>query len=470
MAKKQAKNNIPGLVSITDIVIKDFLNRDLKDFAMYVLQSRALPSAMDGLRIGARKIVWAALKGKLSKSKSYQKLPTFIGEAMGFKYAHGDASIKNTTEQLCMSHVSRLHPLSIIGQIASLRSGKVNTAARYLSIEASKNLDVFRADNELLTILNEEGEDIEPKYFLPIIPFLLTYRTNSPGFGFSYRCMSYSIDSIIDNCIQAILHGSCKLGLDTHQLIPDIAGIKRENFVYNSNRECWFNVGEYYVDKEHDFVSIYDLPYNIQFENYETYLMGLAEKGLIKSFQNFSMDGKIHYKVEFFKGALQKLNRLDLYKRLKLVTKISPDIINVIAPNQKTILFFEDAYEYIDWFVKARLEYYEKRKVKTIALLELRIAELKEINKFIQLVIDGKLEIRNVPIADIKARLDKEGIRHSVLRLNISKLTKDEIAEHLQEIADNEAQLEYIKNTTIEEMYVKELVEFKANYSSIINK
>ena len=33
----------------------------------------------------------------------------------------------------------------------------------------------------------EDNKFTEPKYFLPIIPLTLLWRTNSPGFGFSFR-------------------------------------------------------------------------------------------------------------------------------------------------------------------------------------------------------------------------------------------------------------------------------------------
>jgi DNA topoisomerase-2 len=460
---------------ITRIPISEFLNKDLKNYAMYVLKTRALPSAMDGMRVGARKILWAGINGRLKKRNAEIKMPTFIGESMSYHYNHGDVSIKNTIEQLSSVNVFEYAPFNITGQIETLRSGKVNTAARYLSIESNNNIDLFTKDLELVEHQTDEGDKIEPKYLLPIIPMLLLYRTNSPGFGFSYRCMSYSIDSVIDNCIQAISRGTCNDGLYYIPLQPKISdlsgiGIKPENLIYNYNRQIWYNVGEYTIREEHDEMIITDLPYIVNLPKYDEHLHELCDKQVIKSFQDFSMDGQIKYLIKFYAGGIRKLynkNPLEFFKKFKLVTSIPPDIINVIEKNQQTILFFDDAYQYIDYFVKERLKIYDKRKTLTIKVLEEKINQLSEIIRFIEYVIKGELEIRNVAVNIIEKFLTGKKIPISVLKIPVSKLTKEEIEKHYQEINELQIQLDYIKRTSIDTMYLSELIELKRKYCEV---
>lgn len=455
---------------VQSIRISDFLNTDVKDYAMYVLRTRALPSVMDGMRIGARKILWAGLNGPLKKPGYEIKMPSFIGQSMSYHYNHGDTSIKNTIEQLAYKHVIKYCPFHVIGQIESLFSGKVNTAARYLQIESTPELDLFKYDMELLEHQTDEGDKIEPKYLLPILPMLLLYRTNSPGFGFSYRCMSYTLDSIIDNMILAITSGSCYLGDTYIQLQPEINEIKSENLIYNWNKEQWYNVGEYVLDFETDVMVITALPYNTNLPAYDEHLNGLAEKGIIKSFADSSKDDKIHYKIQFYPKRLKMMFRQDkmkFFKTFKLVTSIPKDIINVIDTNGDKILFFEDAYQYIDYFVKLRLNVYKQRKEFTILEIEKELVRLDGIIRFIMAVVNGELEIRNRPIAEIKAWLSQAEISEDVLKIAISKVTKDEIVKHQQTIQDLKDKLEYIKSTPIEELYINELIEIKQKYSVI---
>ena len=85
--------------SIVKRYTKDFLNTEVKEYAIYVIKTRSLPSVMDGMRIGARKILYAAITGDLKKNNKI-KMPSLIGDTMKLEFHHGDISLKNTIEQL----------------------------------------------------------------------------------------------------------------------------------------------------------------------------------------------------------------------------------------------------------------------------------------------------------------------------------------------------------------------------------
>lgn len=459
-------------LEIIDNSVKTFLNTKVKDFAKYVIETRAMPSLMDGMRPGGRKILYAAMTGELSKKETI-KLPTLIGNSMAFHYNHGDAALMNTIVQLASSHVLKYHPLEIIGQIGTLKVPKSDTAPRYLHVEKSPYLEWFKHDIELLERLKEEGDLIEPKYFLPIVPIVLLYRTNSPGYGFSYRSFSYTLDSIIDNCIKSILSGSCEPQIDAIcsneiQIIPEINGIKHENLIYNSSKESWYNVGEYTLNIEKDQIIITDLPYNISFETFNEHLLNLKDKAYILDFTNLSMDGKIRYVIQFAKNRLNILmkDQWKFFQQMKLYSKIPKDTLNCIDIDGKMI-YFETPYKLIDHFIKRRIFFYEKRKTRTINLLREEIKDISDKIKFIQLIIDEKIIINKRSIADIKIDLNKYSLSTELLKLSIGRLTQDEITKQEKNKKEVEDYLEYILKTPSKEMYIKELIEFKKKYSQI---
>jgi DNA topoisomerase-2 len=458
----------PENITVTQRSIEDFLNTEVKEFAHYVIRTRAMPNLMDGLRIGARKILWAAINGDLSK-KDKIKLPSLIGDTMKLEYNHGDASLMNTIVQLGSKHIYRYTPIEVLGQIGSLRIPDCDTAPRYLYVKKTPYLDFFKTDMELIDFVIDEGQKLEPKYFLPIIPISLLWRTNSPGFGFSYRSFSYNFDSLIDNCIKAIIKGSCNSDTDEIPLIPFVEGIKPENIIFNANKNSWYSVGEYSINLDTDQVIISDLPYNVSLDKYDAHLQSLLEKNYITSFTDAGMDGKIRYVLQFSRGRL-KLISSDLwkfFKTLKLFTKVHKDTLNVIDEDGKTILFFETPYELIDAFVKRRLNFYQKRKVRTIAILKEKIFVLTNRIRFINLVTNDELIISKRKIVDIKKDLERLKIPFDVLKINIDKLTKDEIENLEKEISDLKAYLLYIEKTPIQEMYINDLVDLKKQHSEI---
>lgn len=468
-SNKTVKNDLLGdSVEIKERSIQNFLNTEVKDFAKYVIETRAMPNIMDGLRVGARKILWASITGDLSKKKLI-KMPSLIGDTMKLHYNHGDAALMNTIVQLCSTHIYKYAPLEVIGQIGTLRVPKCDTAPRYLHIRKSPFIKFFEVDKELFELQHDDGEQVEPKFFLPIIPITLLWRTNSPGFGFSFRSFSYSIDSIIDNCILSITKGSCNATADTIPLIPTISGIKEENVIYNGNKEAWYTVGEYSMNYDTDTLIITDLPHDVTFEKFDAHLAELQESGYILKFIDTGIDGKIRYIVQFARGRLKLLSndKWKFFQKMKLFSKIWKDTLNVIDEDGKTMLFYDTPYELIDGFIKRRMVFYAKRKTKTIQVLKEKINVLSNKIKFIYLVINDELIINKRKSADIKADLDKHNLPHDVLKMNIDKLSSDEIAKMEEEIVGLKDYLNYIENTTIQEMYVRDLIELKSQISEI---
>lgn len=464
---------------ITERACADFLNTELKATAQYIIETRALPSIMDGMRVGARKITYAALTGDLKKHEEV-KMQALTGDTLKLEYNHGDSSLYGTVVQLSSPQTFSIAPLEVDGQIGTLRVPDVDVAARYLKVSHSKYMPIFKMDWNLLELKTEEGMLVEPKYFLPIIPVALLWRTNSPGFGFSFRGFTFDLADVIDATLEAVRSGSCTgLSLSsgsgiTSQAIeikPAIAGIKPENIIFNQSKNIYYNVGEYTLSLEADTMFIKDLPFNMSYQKFEENLQDLLEKGYITDFVNRSRKGAINYIVKFATGRLKLLSneKWKFFQTMKMFTKIPKLTLNCLDTNGKTILNYETPNDLVDAFVRRRLFYYEKRKTITIANLRERIAELNNRRRFIQLVIDDKLIINKRPIADIKKDLTTYGLPFDVLDLKISRLTVDEIKKLDDEIIENQQELDYILKTGIHELYINDLIEMRRKYIGVAN-
>lgn len=467
---KKIDNQYGDTCEIIPRRVSNFLNTDVLGFARYVIETRAIPNLMDGLRVGARKIIYAALTGDMKKGTNV-KVPSLIGDTLKLEYHHGDASLLNTIVQLSSTYKFFCAPFEINGQIGSLRVPDCDTAPRYLHVKYSKFIDLFKVDNELMKPIVENGKKLEPKFFLPIIPVMLLQRTNSPGFGFSYRGFSFSFDDVIDACIQTIINGSCT-GLYYIPLRPEIEGINPDLIIYNENKQLYFNIGEYQLDLDKDLLVVTDLPFNVTYKSFEERLDKLKETNYIADFSNQSRNGKIKYVIRFYKGRLKTLykEKWKFYKNFLLYIKIPKLTLNALDQNGKTIINFDTPQDLVNTFVSKRLVYYILRKTKTIDIIKEKIIDLTNKAKFIKLVIDGDLVINKRLEEDILIDLQKHNLPSEVLKLSISRLTKNEIDKSLKEIDELKEQLQYIIGTTPENMYLKDLIDLKYKYCSIENK
>ena len=94
MAKQKQK--VERKVTIENHEIANFFAGPYYDYAIYVLEQRAIPSIIDGLKPGARKIINAAFK-TLPNTKVETKFLDLVGSTMSIsKYHHGDSSIEGT--------------------------------------------------------------------------------------------------------------------------------------------------------------------------------------------------------------------------------------------------------------------------------------------------------------------------------------------------------------------------------------
>ena len=73
--------------------VTDFLNNDVKEYALDVIENRAIPSVIDGLKPTSRKVIYIANKiwktGNEKPMKVFQLTGRMASEAY---YHHGDQS------------------------------------------------------------------------------------------------------------------------------------------------------------------------------------------------------------------------------------------------------------------------------------------------------------------------------------------------------------------------------------------
>ena len=145
-----------------------------------------------------------------------------------------------------------------------------------------------------------------------------------------------------------------------------------------------------------------------------------------------------------------------MLKKFMLQTNIPNDLLYVLDENKK-VKHFLTKEDLLIYFVNLRLQKYNDRKDRLVSVKEKQLEDNINLCKFIELVTSGKLKINNRKIADVKKEMDGYKLPYTLLAVQISKLTQEEKEEILKRNKEIEQELEYIKNTTIEQMYLDDL-------------
>ena len=440
--------------------ITNFLNTEYLNYAFSVLEERAIPSAIDGFKPGARKIMHATLAGTTKDGKLY-KLLALSGDAMRVSlYSHGDTSLNSTIVGLCKWFNDNLNPLESDSQVGSLRDPDSAGAPRYLYVKHSKYMDlIYKTDYDLLNHIFEEGQYVEPMTYLPIIPTVLCKNNIGVAVGYSMHNQAYNPLDIIDACKEVVNARADKKDKIKTTIRPYLRGIKQNNWRFEEG--FWFNYGEWKLNQSKDLMIVTDLPADVSYEDFEKLLNKYEDEDYIKSWKNKSVDGNVNYEIIFPKKQLAIEMKKDrsgkrIANKFKLIKQLPDDLLWLLDENHK-LKNFQNKNEVVEYFVNYRLTIYTERKKKLVKILEERIKKNDELVKFIELVCKGKLKIRNRSKKEIKVDMDGYKLPMELISTPMSKCTIEERDELLRQNEAMKKELEYIKKTTEKQMYINDL-------------
>jgi DNA topoisomerase-2 len=345
------------------------------------------------------------------------------------------------------------------GQFGSLRSPQAG-APRYIGTKLSDNFRLIYKDFDLLNYKEEEGERIEPEFFLPIIPTVLINGSSGIAVGFATNILNRDVKSVVDACI-------CVL---SDKKIEEIAPSLREftgDFVQDTeNHKRWIIRGK--IQKLNtSTVKITELPPSMTFEKYEDLLDKLCDTKEIVSYDDNCKDG-VEYIIKFTRADLEKINDEKLIKMFKL-EEASTEIFSTLDEHGK-LKIFDNTEDIIEYFVHFRLGYYHKRKAFMLDKMNRELKILSNRGKFIKAILDEKLKINNVSKLDIIHSIEEMGLDmidgsyDYLLRMPIYSLTKELFEKLKEDFMTKKAEIKVLEETDPKEMYLDDLNDLKKKF------
>ncbi|OPZ59407.1 MAG: DNA gyrase subunit A [Candidatus Aminicenantes bacterium ADurb.Bin508] len=382
------------------------------------------------------------------------------GQAAALSFFHHgslDATIIGMTQEFKNS----MPIFQGVGQFGTLRSPEAG-APRYIGVKFNDNFNLLYKDFDLTTPKYEEGEEIEPLYFLPVIPTVLLNGGSGIAVGFATKILNRSPVDLIDACI------SCLNGSPMRTLEPRVFGFNGTVTRKPEAPKTWIFRGKYEV-KNTSTVEVTEVPPSFTYEKYEALLDKLVEDGVIKSFEDHSSGGA-HYVLKFARATLEELvkkNRLD--SLLKMTEQVTENLTTL--DENGSLKVFSSAEELTAYFVSFRLGYYSKRKDFLVENLGKEIKTLTYRAAFIKAIIDGRIVIANTPKAELVAQIKGEGIPAQegsyefLLSMPMSSLTKEKFEELLKKKGEAEMELERVLKKEPREFYLEDLKTLRKKVS-----
>lgn len=428
--------------------VTDLLNNDYKEYALYVVEDRAIPAFADGLKPSQRKALAAGMRYAKDRPLKVSALGGYCIAEMA--YHHGDASINGAITVMNQEFMQGMPYFDKIGQYGWLYDKKAG-APRYIWTKLSGWSKLVLADEQELTYCIDEdtGKQIEPRFYLPIIPMLLVNGTNGIAVGYSTNFINRNPLEVTLAVREYLATGK----LNDYQFTPFVNG--------HTGLWSWWN-GQFehvapYYRKNKTCLIINGLPISWSLEKYRGFLSSLQEQGFIQRWHDISTKGKCMFEVHMREDALNDLiDNNGVLGTFQLVYRLPQDNLTCIMPD-RSVKRFENAAQFIREFVDFRLKYYVRRKQRRVNEIKSRILYLQSLVRFVQMVLDGQFTIKGKDKRTLEAELKAMEFDIRMLNENLYSFTDDTIRKHVAEITKLQKELEYIEHRTETQMYIDDI-------------
>jgi DNA topoisomerase-2 len=468
--------------SKTNVSYEEFINRELIHFSKYDCD-RSIPNLMDGLKISLRKILFSAFKMNLNKEIKVAQFSGYTSKESG--YHHGEASLNAAIVGMAQNFVgsNNINLFMPNGQFGTrLQGGKDSASERYIFTQLNKiTRSIFPSgDDNVLNYLNDDGVSVEPIYYAPIIPMVLINGSKGIGTGFSTDIMCYNPLEIIDYLTNKLVNIT-----EEFDFIPYYEGFKGQIQKISDGK---FLIKGLYEKVANDKIRVTELPVGYWTEDFKELLESLIEPGVdkdgkkispvIKDYDDMSKDTNVDFTITFAKGKLEELesNKGDygcngLEKLLKLYTTNTTTNMHLFDSND-TLQKYDKISDIIDAYYEVRLKLYQTRKDYMIDALERELVLLSNKAKYIQENLDGTVDLRKKKKEAVVQMLEEKGYDKIdgdeeykyLVKMPMDSVTEENIERLLKDKGNKQSELEIIKKTTINKMWLSELNNLKDNY------
>ncbi|KAH9774564.1 DNA topoisomerase 2 [Citrus sinensis] len=389
------------------IKYSDFVNKELILFSMADLQ-RSIPSMVDGLKPGQRKILFCSFKRNFIKEAKVAQFSGYVSEHSA--YHHGEQSLASTILGMAQDFVgsNNINLLQPNGQFGTRnQGGKDAASARYLFTRLSPITRFLfpKDDDKLLDYLNEDGQQIEPTWYMPIIPTVLVNGSEGIGTGWSSYIPNYNPRDIVAN-VRRLLNGEMMEPM--HPWYRGFGGTIEKTA--SKEAGVTYTVTGIIEEVNETTLRIKELPIRRWTQDYREFLESIIDQNdsFIRGFRQYSDDTTVDFEVFLSEESMMRTKQEGLLKKFKLTTTISTSNMHLFD-SKGVIKKYDTPEQILEEFFHIRLEFYEKRKKVQLENLELELLKLENKVRFILGVVNGEIVVNNRKRTDLLLELRQKG-------------------------------------------------------------
>jgi DNA topoisomerase-2 len=449
---------------------------------------RSLPHVMDGLKPSQRKILFCCLKRGLRSEIKVAQLAGYVSEHAA--YHHGEASLNSTITGMAQNFVgsNNVNLLVPNGQFGSrLMGGQDAAQPRYIHTYLEPIVDsMFRKeDSGILNYINDDGEIVEPEFYQPVVPLLVINGGLGIGTGFSTNIPPHNPSDVLSLLRDRLnLKRSTLAGLILQPWWYGFTGT-----IHRTTDTTWVTKGKATWDDVKHTITVTELPVGTWTKDYKVYLdtlcTGDKEKGIkpiLESFDDLYNDSEVKFILYFDTDTYfeMRTDATAAEKMLQMNTTWHTTNMVCFSPEMK-IKRYGTVGDMMEDYYKVRLTGYETRKANEIARLERELVEFDAKARFLQALLEDRMDLRRKSDEDIVAALkaqklpaldamDKPDSVDSydyLLKMRMDRVKASAVEDARKHVELARVALELLRATTAEALWLKDLDGFEGAWATL---
>eukprot|EP00960_Hanusia_phi_P061846 764955-Hanusia_phi.AAC.4 len=478
----------------TEVQYDEFIHKELKHFSNRDIE-RSIPHIADGLKESNRKILYSCLKKKLWGDNEIKVMNLASYTSDTTSYMHGETSLQGAIIIMAQKYVgaNNIPLLEDLGMFGSRIMGGVDAASpRYIYTRMTELCRlIFREeDSKILQYNYDDGEQIEPTYFIGTIPLILINGSIGIATGFSVTMYNMSPLDVIREC-KLVCNSMKEHNID----VKDSGDLLKAFDVINNTkfkrilppfylgfkgtieeREAGRSYNSKGVWKKLDdvLVEVTELPVYVWTNDYKEFLESMLTAGKIKNFENHSTALNVKFIIQL--NPDYDMSKFETEFKLTSSRNLSTSNMHLLSESGVIKKYNTIADIMAEWSSIRIAKYLERKNYqldqleKTRKVLDARVA-------FILDVINGKIKIMNEANKKIIEKLtelkypkisgdddEASGSYSYLLSMPISQLTLEKKEKLENELATVIKDIDALKNTAIYDIWLKELKEVEDAY------
>jgi len=493
------------------VTYEKFIHDEMIHFSKYDCD-RSIPNGMDGLKISLRKILFSAFKKNLKTEIKVAQFSGYVSEHSG--YHHGEASLNAAIVGMAQNFVgsNNINLFEPNGQFGTrLQGGKDSASERYIFTQLNKiTRFIFRAeDDAVLTYLDDDGQSVEPIFYVPIIPMVLVNGVKGIGTGFSTDIICYNPQQIIDYIKYKLTPASAPTSTPAPTINPFYKNFKGtiQRIVDASTATKYLIKGCYTIldDKK---IRITELPVGTWTDDYKKFIEQLIEPvakksdsagagsasaaaaaiQLVKDYNDMSTDAIVDITLTMmpniiatYRDKVVEHGCTMLEKCLGLYTTQSTTNMNMFDANEK-LKKYNTPEEIVDDYYPVRIEYYQKRKTYLLDALRKELLVLSNRARYISEILDDTIDLRRKTTAmmvqilkdrkyDTQQGDDGDsgsaGYKY-LLKLPMDSVSEENVEKLRTEKEKKEKELAHLESKTTQNLWQDDLAELEEEYKKFM--